>query len=56
VTWPQVVLVALNTFSVVALAWIAAWQQRAAQQVRKLNGAVVDAISEKSRAQPPMDH
>ena len=39
-SWQDVALVAVGAFQVVALAWIAAWQQRAAREVRKLNGAV----------------
>jgi hypothetical protein len=39
-----VALVICATVQVVALAWIAAWQQKAALEVRRLNGAVVEAV------------
>lgn len=39
----------MAAFQVVALAWIAAWQARAAQQVRQLNGAVDGTLSELTR-------
>jgi hypothetical protein len=41
-----VALAAAAAFQVVALAWIAAWQQRAALEVRRLNGTVVQAIED----------
>ena len=34
---------------VAILAWIAAWQQRAAHEVRKLNGHVEQALTEVRR-------
>ncbi len=39
-TWPVAAIAIANIFQVVALTWIAAWQQRAAQQRRKMNGAM----------------
>lgn len=38
--WVGVLLAAVTAFQVVALAWIAAWQQRAAKVVRAVNGQV----------------
>jgi len=43
-SWQAVALVAVNVMQVVGLAWIAAWQQRAAHEVRKLNGQVERAV------------
>jgi cytochrome oxidase assembly protein ShyY1 len=44
VSWQSVVLVVVSSFQVIALAWIAAWQQRAAQVRRRFNGAVEAAL------------
>ena len=44
-SWPQVVLTAIGSGQIVMLAWIAAWQQRAALEVRKLNGQVATAVA-----------
>jgi len=44
-TWPEVALVAIGSFQVITLTWIAAWQQRAASEVRKLNGTVQHALA-----------
>ncbi len=43
-SWQSVALVAVGSFQVLGLAWIAAWQQRAAHERRKFNGQVVAAI------------
>jgi len=39
-------LAALNVIQAIALAWIAAWQARAAREVKKLNGSVEAAVRE----------
>jgi hypothetical protein len=44
--WTEITLAALNVFQAIALAWLAAWQQRAAHEVRKLNGTVMSARRE----------
>ena len=45
-TWPDVAIIAVGAFQVVALAWLAGWQQRAAQQVRVANGRVEGRLTE----------
>jgi len=46
-------LAALNVVQAIALAWIAAWQARAAREVRKLNGSVEAAVREVAGAVRP---
>lgn len=43
-TWQAVVLAAVGSLQVILLAWIAAWQARAAHEVRKLNGHVEQVL------------
>jgi hypothetical protein len=47
VSWQSVALVGFNTAQVIALAWIVAWQQRAAHERRKDNAALPGLIAEK---------
>jgi hypothetical protein len=42
----EVTALVVAAIQTIALAWIAAWQARAAHEVRKLNGSVVDAIKQ----------
>ncbi len=44
-SWQAVALVAFNTTQIIALAWIAAWQQRAKHELEKLNGAATEIIA-----------
>jgi predicted negative regulator of RcsB-dependent stress response len=37
-SWQEVAIAALGVVQVVGLAWVAAWQQRAAALVRQVNG------------------
>ena len=39
-SWQSVALVALGTVQTVSLAWVAAWQRRAATLVKQTNGQV----------------
>lgn len=43
-SWQEVALVLINMLQVVALTWIAAHQAGAHREVRKLNGAVSQAL------------
>jgi hypothetical protein len=44
VSWPQVVLVAIGSWQVIALAWIAAWQHQGRIARRAQTVEVVEAI------------
>ncbi len=44
-TWPQAAVVAVSAFQVVALAWIAAWQQRSRREVSKLAGKTDELLN-----------
>ncbi len=36
-SWQEVTVIAVGAFQVVALAWLAAWQQRSRREVSKIN-------------------
>ena len=46
-------LAVLNVVQAVLLAWVAAWQARAAREVRKLNGSVEAAVRDVAAAVRP---
>ena len=42
----EIVGLVMAAVTTVGLAWVAAWQQRASHEVRKLNGTVASAVQE----------
>jgi hypothetical protein len=47
VSWQQVAVIAFTTFQVIALAWIAAWQQRAAHERRKATDELPQRVADR---------
>lgn len=52
--WQAVALAMVGSVQVILLAWIAAWQQRAAHEVRKLNGSLLPLLEPEPEPRHPL--